>query len=70
MRHLPKVAGFGLHMLHDVFGKDGESHDLDLVYTNSEDMCADIHTKSFVSYETWTHAIKLVNVVAESEIFD
>ena len=31
-------------------------------------MCADVHTRSFVSSDKWIHARKLVNIVAEPEI--
>ena len=64
------MTGVDLQSLHDVFGKEGNAYDIDMVYTNSEDMCADIHTKSFASHEKWTHARKLVNVVSKSEIVD
>ena len=58
MRHLPKMAGIDLQILNDVFGNENDEYDIDPSYTNSEDMCADIHTRSFVSSEKWIHARK------------
>ena len=40
LRHLPKMDGVDLQLLHDVFGPEGEAYNIDLVYTNSADICA------------------------------
>ena len=63
MRHLPKTAGIDLQFLNDVLGDPNSEFDIDLVYTQSHLMAADIHTKGFTTADKWVHARKLINVL-------
>ena len=49
MRHLGRVHRVAIAWMHEIFGHEC----IDLVYTHSSEMAADVFTKAFVSKEKW-----------------
>ena len=59
MRYLDRVHGVAIAWLHERFSRD----DILLSYEVSEEMAADIFTKSFTNFDKWDRACRLINVV-------
>ena len=64
MRHLNRHHRISVGFLHEVFQRS----DWELLYTPSEEMCADIFTKAFSDPTKWRAARMLVNIASKTEL--
>ena len=58
MRHLNRTHGVDITAMKEQF----DSNLVDIVYTQSDRQCADIHTKAFDSKDKWDWAMNQINV--------
>jgi len=68
MKYLQRAGGISVAFLHQMLGGKNPALPMNLEYTASELMVADIHTKGFTDVTEWTHARMLANVCAPAEI--
>ena len=60
MRHIGRVYRIAISWLHERLAAKGIKDPVDLVYTKSDDMAADIYTKAFTDPKKWDHALQLI----------
>ena len=53
MKHLNRTHRIGVGWLHEVLGNPSTKLDIELRYTDSNRMAADIYTKGFTNAEKW-----------------
>ena len=64
MRHLPRSHRISLKWLFEHLGSEGVTRDpVDIIYTQSRCMAADIYTKGFSDPVKWANATRLINVL-------
>ena len=68
MRHIGRVHRVSLSWIHERLGRHANRDSTILFYQTSENMSADICTKSFKDKPSWTQACRLINVFAPSEL--
>ena len=66
MRYLSRTQGLNVGWLYERF----QSPELELEYTRSSDMAADIFTKSFTCKIKWLEVCRLVNIVDKDVFYD
>ena len=62
MRQLGRVHRVAIAVLHERLGNPDSADTVDLIHTGSEDMAADIYTKSFTNPDSWGKALRNINV--------
>jgi hypothetical protein len=67
MRHLDRVHRVSIATLHERLGDPETKDNIDMIYTKSIDMSADIYTKAFTDAEAWAHALLNINIVQKTE---
>ena len=67
MRYLGRTHGISIQFLFEHMGAACTDTRFNLVYTNTLNMVADIHTKGFSDEKKWKHASELCNVVYAHE---
>lgn len=70
MRHLHRVHGLSVRVLHEIVGKGRDSSFVDVTYTPIDDMRADICTNDFTSAMQCAHAVKYMSVVKQERTSD
>ena len=68
MRHIGRVHHVSLAWLHERLGRHKGRDATILFYQTSENMSADIYTKSFKDKPGWTQAQRLINIFAPSDL--
>ena len=78
MKHVNRTFGISIQNLHTLLGPSKPENEqgqddvkklpVDVVYTPSDRMAADIHTKGFPDHEKWEHACRLINVVKTDSV--
>ena len=68
MRHIGRVHRVSLSWIHERLGRHANRDSTILFYQTSENMSADICTKSFKDKPGWTQACRLINVFAPTEL--
>lgn len=68
MRHLGRVHRVSVQWLHEQLGGSAAANNCILFYENTANMSADICTKSFKDEPSWSHALKLINMVKPNEL--
>ena len=67
MRYLQRTHRVSVAWLHERFK---EVQELQLLYTTSGRMCADIYTKAFSDPEKWRHACDLINIFVRGRLHE
>ena len=62
MRYIGRVHRIAVSWLHERLAAKDIKDPVDLEYTKSEDMAADIYTKAFSDPDKWDHALQLIAV--------
>ena len=69
MRHIGRVHGVSVAWLHERLGQyAGREDKTVLFYESTENMSADIYTKSFKDKHTWKHALKLISIFSPADL--
>ena len=66
MRYLGRTHRVRVSWLHEVC----KGKDVDLIYTKSESMAADVYTKAFTEITRWRHACMLINIMDPASLKD
>ena len=70
MRYLSRVHRVSVADLHERLGHPQTKDKVDMVYTRSDSMSADIYTKGFTDKDKWIHACELVNITSPGHLKD
>ena len=70
MKHWPRTTGLSFQSMHENMGAFNRVMPIDVVYTETKSMVADIHTKHFANPEQWNHARRLCGVFESYEELD
>ena len=68
MRHLNRNQGIAVRYLYEQLGDPDRKDDIQLFYTRTEWMAADIYTKHFKDKGKWQHALEMINICGEGEL--
>ena len=70
MKHWPRTTGLSFQSMHENMGAFNRIMPIDVMYTETKSMVADIHTKHFANPEQWNHARRLCGVFESYEELD
>lgn len=70
MRHLHRVHGVSIRVLHDMAGEGRHSCDVAVVYTPIDDMNADIFTHVFTKSSNVAHALNTISIIKQETVSD
>ena len=62
MRHLDRVHRVAVATMHERLGDPETKDNVDVYYTKSDHMAADIYTKAFTDPTKWGEVCKLINI--------
>ena len=68
MRHIGRVHRVSLSWIHERLGRHKDRDQTILFYQTSENMSADIYTKSFNVKANWIQAQRLINIFSPEEL--
>ncbi len=68
MKYLNRVHRMSIANLHERLGNGTSKDKVNMVYTKSEAMAADIYTKVFTDKSKWEHACDLINVTTPQRL--
>ena len=68
MRHIGRVHRVSLSWIHERLGRHKDRDETVLFYQTSENMSADIYTKSFKEKGAWVQAQRLINIFGPDEL--
>jgi hypothetical protein len=68
MRHLDRCHRVSVAGLHERLGNPETKDNVEVVYTDSSVMAADIYTKAFTDPEKWERVCQLVNVMDPAQL--
>eukprot|EP00974_Lingulodinium_polyedra_P019182 1853024-Lingulodinium_polyedra.AAC.1 len=69
MRYLHRTRRISIAVFHEIVtGHENLAKKVDIEYTPSCDMAADIFTKGFTDRVKWDHAIRAIGIVKTSKI--
>ena len=62
--------GIAVRFLYEKLGAPTRADDIELFYTRTEFMSADIYTKHFTTAKDWNHALELINIWRPEDVED
>ena len=68
MRQLERVHRVAVATIHERMGNPETKDNVQMTYTKSDDMAADIYTKAFVCPGKWAKAIALINLTDPADV--
>jgi len=68
MRYLDRVHRVNVANIHERLGNKHTKDNVEVVYTKTDSMCADIYTKCFTDKAKWEHACALINVAPPDKL--
>ena len=70
MRWLDRVHRIGVADMHERLGNPKTKDNVEVIYTKSDCMAADIYTKCFTDKVKWEHVCSLINITSPDKLKD